>query len=220
MIAHPPTHLFVVTYGRSGSTLLMGYLNRLPGVCVRGENNNALHHLYSSVRAVEQARTLTGKLPPDAPTHPWFGIADVDPEAYRRRLCRSFTQEVLRPPADASVVGFKEIRYDPESVPDLDDFLGFLLTGFDDARVIFNLREIADTARSKWWSKSWGAKRVIRRTRERFERSIFAGDPRCLFVRYEAFVASPEPAEAVARFLDAPFDEAVWRETLAVRHSY
>ena len=36
----------MVTYGRSGSTLLMGLLNTLPGYLIRGENRDALHHLF------------------------------------------------------------------------------------------------------------------------------------------------------------------------------
>ncbi len=40
-------YLFIVTYGRSGSTLLQGILNSIPGYLIRGENRAALFHLYS-----------------------------------------------------------------------------------------------------------------------------------------------------------------------------
>ena len=42
--------VFIFTYGRSGSTLLMGLLNSLPHYCIRGENNNLLHRLYPVLR--------------------------------------------------------------------------------------------------------------------------------------------------------------------------
>ena len=39
-------YLFVLTYGRSGSTLLQGILNSIPGYLVRGENRQILFHLH------------------------------------------------------------------------------------------------------------------------------------------------------------------------------
>src|SRR5688572_1085508 len=38
---HQLGHLFIVTYGRSGSTLLQGVLNSIPGYLIRGENDGA-----------------------------------------------------------------------------------------------------------------------------------------------------------------------------------
>jgi hypothetical protein len=35
-------YVFVMTYGRSGSTLLMGLLNTIPGYLVRGENDDGM----------------------------------------------------------------------------------------------------------------------------------------------------------------------------------
>ena len=43
-----PRFLFVVTYGRSGSTLVQGLLNAMPGVLVRGENNLFVLPLFRS----------------------------------------------------------------------------------------------------------------------------------------------------------------------------
>ena len=45
--------VFVVTYGRSGSTLLQNVLNTIPGYCIRGENANTLAHLAKACHAVE-----------------------------------------------------------------------------------------------------------------------------------------------------------------------
>ena len=39
-------YVFVMTYGRSGSTLLMGLLNTIPGYLIRGENDDALRFLF------------------------------------------------------------------------------------------------------------------------------------------------------------------------------
>lgn len=42
----PLGYLFVVTYGRSGSTLVQGLLNSIPGYLIRGENRGVLYRLY------------------------------------------------------------------------------------------------------------------------------------------------------------------------------
>ena len=39
-------YVFVMTYGRSGSTLVQGLLNAIPGYLIRGENAAALNHLH------------------------------------------------------------------------------------------------------------------------------------------------------------------------------
>ena len=49
-------YIFIVTYGRSGSTLLQGILNSIPGYLVRGENRQALRHLYAFHTAAVQER--------------------------------------------------------------------------------------------------------------------------------------------------------------------
>ena len=48
-------YVFVVTYGRSGSTLVQGLLNAFPRVLVRGENDLYLLDLYRAL-----AGSLTG----------------------------------------------------------------------------------------------------------------------------------------------------------------
>ena len=51
-------YVFVMTYGRSGSTLLMGLLNTIPGYLVRGENDDALRYLYDFHRTcVERSQS-------------------------------------------------------------------------------------------------------------------------------------------------------------------
>jgi hypothetical protein len=44
------TYVFVVTYGRSGSTLTQGLLNTLPRTLVRGENNLYLLFMFRAER--------------------------------------------------------------------------------------------------------------------------------------------------------------------------
>ena len=68
--------VFVVTYGRSGSTLVQNMLNALPSACVRGENENLLAPLARAWNVVlhsEQGAKMrqTGTL--SVPSDPWYG---------------------------------------------------------------------------------------------------------------------------------------------------
>ena len=48
MILSDYSYIFIVTYAKSGSTLLQSLINAAPGVDIKGENTNALYHLYKS----------------------------------------------------------------------------------------------------------------------------------------------------------------------------
>src|SRR5687767_11745676 len=82
-------HIFIVTYGRSGSTLLNGVLNAIPGVCVRGENDNTLFRIYNALLAAEE----TVKRAAPVPTHPWYGPQFFDMAGYRHRLIDAFLED-------------------------------------------------------------------------------------------------------------------------------
>ncbi len=53
--------IFIVCYGRSGSTLLTRVINTIPGACIRGENANALMHLFRVYEAAHRMRYTQGK---------------------------------------------------------------------------------------------------------------------------------------------------------------
>ena len=44
-------YLFVITYGRSGSTVLLNLLNAIEGYTIRGENCGIVSHLARTVSA-------------------------------------------------------------------------------------------------------------------------------------------------------------------------
>lgn len=58
--------LLIVTYGRSGSTLLQSMLQTIPGAHIAGENYNALHPIFQSVRRAQ--RTKRTKVKPALPS--------------------------------------------------------------------------------------------------------------------------------------------------------
>ncbi|WP_411958366.1 sulfotransferase [Paracoccus homiensis] len=142
-------NLFIVTYGRSGSTLLQRLIQTIPGCTLRGENFNAIEGIWQSFNRVRKTRATWGKTPqPDL--SPWYGADEVRPLLYANAMIDAMIAHVLRPPQDARYFGFKEIRYIT-----LDDrfpeMLHFMRAHFKDAFFIFNTRDAEDVKKSAWW---------------------------------------------------------------------
>jgi hypothetical protein len=209
-------YLFVVTYGRSGSTLLMGVLNTIPGYLIRGENRDALHHLYLFDRTM---RTESGRGPKRKlrqPTHPFFGIAGYPKEKAVRQLRRLATDTVLRPQEDTRVTGFKEIRWYHQ---DLEEYVAWLREVFPGARFLVNTRNHADVLKSKWWAEGEDKSEHL----ADIERRILAvadslGDA-AYRVHYDDYVADPAVLRGLFAWLGEAYDEESVRATMAVRHS-
>ena len=141
--------LFIVTYGRSGSTLLQSVLQSIPGAHIRGENGGALEGLFHSASALRHAHRQHG-IEPHPADHPWHGMSDVRVNAFERRLAQAFVTDVLRPPQGARWIGFKEVRYIPIGNR-LPDFLNFCRRVFYNPFFVFNSRNAEDVAKSGWW---------------------------------------------------------------------
>lgn len=212
-------YVFVFTYGRSGSTLLMGLLNSLPGYCIRGENGNALYKLYEFDKRMRESLSEAGNLQnSQRPTHPWFGLHQVDLPALRTDLRDSFTRNVLTPEKGSRVAGFKEIRFSEAEVPDLEGYLDFVRQAFAPAKIIFNHRSMDKVAKSGWWGNMPKALEKLQFMEDRFN-AVPAGESVHHF-SYDALVADPAYARGLFEWLGERFDEAKVRDLLAVRHSY
>lgn len=144
------SYLFVLSYGRSGSTLLQGALNNSPKILCSGENGNYLRHLYEAEKTLLKARD-TANLPAylDRPTQPFFGITNNPPanhpEIYRdlvRSLCLASCPKNKSP----DFIGFKEIRY--PWVEDLEDYLTWIDRIFLSPKFVLVTRELEDVINS------------------------------------------------------------------------
>ncbi len=143
-------YVFIVTYARSGSTLLQSLLNSCKGVQVRGENNNTLLHLHRAITSVEGTRKVGRHPQTKAPDEPWFGASEVKPVAFETALLARFVRNVLAPDQDTVVTGFKEIRYNRSfiSKAQFAPYMDFLLAKFPHAKLVFNSRRAEDVAKS------------------------------------------------------------------------
>lgn len=210
-------YLFVITYGRSGSTLLMGVLNSIPGYLIRGENRDVLRHLFAfhSAAATERARFGPGRAALE-PVHPFFGMDGFDPDLSLRQVRRLALSTILRPEPDTRVTGFKEIRW---FGPDLIDYVEFLRDTFPGARFVINTRDHDDVAKSKWWAERDDAHDELARIEEGFDRLEENLGDACLRMHYDDYVADHGQFERMFAWLGEPLDRARLDEVLAVRHS-
>lgn len=172
-LSSPQGFVFIVTYGRSGSTLLQSILNSIPGHQIRGENYNALFHIYQTWKSLYQARWIRGGLEPaeseqrwralslrprlesqdpTTPNKPWYGIEKVSPDDVARQLVDVFISSVLQPSDGVQISGFKEIRF-CEAGEDFEPYLDFIYDFFPNCRFVFNTRSHAAVVKSRWWAE-------------------------------------------------------------------
>lgn len=209
-------YLFVVTYGRSGSTLLMGVLNSIPGYLLRGENWDALHHLFLFHRTLADARTRWDRDRLRQRTHPFYGAGDFPEARSLERIRELVVDTVLRPREDTRVTGFKEIRWYRD---DVEEYVAWLREAFPGARFVVNTRDHDEVRRSGWWAKHpENAEALPRLERVALGLAAALGDA-AYHVHYNDYVDDPGSLRGLFQWLGEPFDEAAVREVLATRHS-
>jgi hypothetical protein len=208
-------YLFVVTYGRSGSTLLQGILTSIPGYLIRGENGGAFYQLFqlhSGLAAMREKHGHTAYV-----RNAWYGIGAYADDVAYAALRQFALTTLMRPEADTRVIGFKEIRW-PED--DLSEYIAFLRRVFPGARFIVNTRDLEQVSQSKWWAKDPESAEILAATEQRMLALADELGDAAFRVHYNDYVDSPERLKPLFDWLGAPWDEQAVRDTMAVKHSY
>jgi Sulfotransferase family len=208
--------VFVVTYGRSGSTLLQGILSSIPGYLIRGENGGVAYHLYK-FHAGATRRSTSTRSRWRRPHSPWYGIGGYRQELALREMRRLLLTTLIRPKRDSRVVGFKEIRWLQE---DLHDYVDFLRAVFPGARFVVNTRNLDDVVVSKWWARTENARETIAAAEERMLALRERLGEDAFHIHYDDYVHSPGKLRGLFEWLGEEFDEAHVSEVMAQRHSY
>ncbi|SIQ90864.1 Sulfotransferase family protein [Paracoccus thiocyanatus] len=224
-------YVFVVTYGRSGSTLTQSLLNSIPGYCIRGENGNLLYQLARAVSvtktwdnyvwrrtdrdkpAEEQRVFLKGIL--GTPGDPWYGAENVDPLHFSRSLANVFVRDVLAPPKGTRVCGFKEIRFH-EDKAFFPSYLDIIKSSFPKARFIFQTRDPEDVSKSSWWGsrKKSDVLEMIRNAEMLFQSFSEQNPDSCMTVNYERYAEGSGYVSELFDFLGESVDEAAVSKVL------
>lgn len=213
--------IFIVTYGRSGSTLLQGLLNAIPGMLVRGENQNFCHGLYLAWQSLAETHAQQNHEAALSPTSPWYGAPLLDPDAFLADVYPLVRKQLLADvdPSTVQCLGFKEIRY-PE-VEDIPAYLDFLSALFPQAGFVFLTRDLDSVVKSGWWKtyKPEEARSKLREV-EKSVREWAQGRTDLFHIDYAALAGHTARIPELFEFLGAPYDRAKVEAVLATKHSY
>ena len=202
-------YIFVITYARSGSTLLQSLINSAPGVLIRGENGNAAYHMHRMHKALHDTRKRGHNPRTQAPDNPWFGAGEIKPRRMAARLLNGFVSDVLAPDEGITVTGFKEVRHSPAFMNEeqFQDYMDYLLENFPGARILCNSRDGEKVSQSGFL-KARNAENIQRNVRvsDGWFKTLCARSDRCLHMQHEETVANPDRLREMFGFLDLPYD--------------
>lgn len=239
--------ILIITYGRSGSTLLQGMLNSIPGVLIRGENQNFCFHLFKAYQAILKAKKQKGS----TPNSPFFGAEEMDDQLFLARS-QDMVRELLigdhlwkeqeKSPLllwikklkgllfteknkQINCYGYKEIRY-LGVLDELDDFLSFLSMIFPNLCFVLNTRNKDDVIKSAMHVKFFSNNdpENIQQMLEKAESAFFAFQAKhpenTFHITYEDVVGKTDKLRGLFSFLGASYDEEKLEKILDIRHSY
>jgi hypothetical protein len=215
----PPGYLFIVSYGRSGSTLLQGVLNSIPGYLIRGENRGSMYRLHQFHSALENARAEFAQTASLTAADSWFGIDEYATATAISRMRALVLDALLRPGPDTRVVGFKEIRWWQRDWP---AYLAFLRELFPGARFVLNTRDHAAVVKSQWWGKR--PEHEVHAELATYEMQLTSMAERlgrnAYRVHYDDYIADPGTLAGLFEWLGEPLDRRAVDAVLKVRHSF
>ncbi len=220
--------ILIVTYGRSGSTLLQGVINSIEGCLIRGENNNFCFPLFKAYQAILKAKEKAANVAADYPAtvvnHPWYGAPLLDENLFLMR-CQQLVKDLLL--ADQShsstlkCYGFKERYTYPEILDEFEDYLKFLSNIFPNVGFIFNTRNLNIVLESGWWRERdpEQSKQILLRTESRFNQYSIKYK-NTFYIRYEDVVNKTQNLKSMFNFLGAIYCDSDIDCVLSQKHSY
>lgn len=164
----------------------MKILNSVQGFNIRGENHNALFHLYQCIAALAKAKKQPGAKAGNS-GNPWYGAPKISVGKFRDATLNEFVQNVLRPAPENTVLGFKEIRHKVSDINDAEfiGYVDFILKYFPHSKIVFLTRNSEETSASAWFKKLPKAQVIadIEATNERFS-GICQKHDSCFLIDY------------------------------------
>jgi len=219
------SNIFVVTYGRTGSTLLMGILNSYEGIRVKGENLNFIKGLFWSYKQLSELKKTYGN--GQDVTAPFYGAETTNIDQYLS-ASRQLIKEQLLSKLDENIKcwGFKEIRYTPVALNfdgqyDLAGYLDFLKLLFPEACFIFLTRDHYEVSKSAFWRevKEENVCFILGKIEERFKKwSVGRGDT--FEIDYQEMVNKTVRLEEMHEFLGVNYSESHVKVVMETNYSY
>lgn len=225
----PPRYVFVLTYGRSGSTLVQGLLNTLPGALVRGENDFFVLPLFRSWQTLRQVRNKQHQAAAQKGLQSaFYGLDETDPDAYAVQAGELVSRQLYGAvdPATVDVLGFKEVhwhRVRPKETGALFDFFDLAFPG---VRYVVHRRDHSAVSTSGFWRRREPdeVEQALRRVEEIQAELVEQRPDQVLETQYERFTSDDRTtADAelrrLAEFAGGSCDDALLarlRETMSV----
>lgn len=215
--------ILIITYGRSGSTLLQGLLNSIDCCLIRGENSNFCYYLFKAYQSIGLAQSQNG----ETPQSPWFGSQFFNDRLFISQ-CKLIVYKFLLGDhyldnEKINCYGFKEIRYSSNHISnDFENYLKFLSKLFPNVAFIFNTRDLNDVADSGWW-KIQQKEEVIQHIKEleiTFYSYMTKFPDNTFHITYEDIILKSEKLKELYRFLGAAYEEGKVNDILSKPHSY
>lgn len=229
-MTQPPTprFVFVVTYGRSGSTLTQGMLNTLPRTLVRGENNLYLLPMFRAYASLETFKDKFGGPGAAKASSAFYGLREVDLAAFAASVRQLVQQQLLGDvaPSDVDRLGFKEVLWHRIKPEEWSDFFGFMDLAFDEPRYVLNRRDVAMTSTSGFWQKKEPgvAEQQINRVRRLQDFLRESRTDRCVDTQFEAMTSDDQAVAAeelrrLAEFVTGSCDDDLLAALFATRET-
>lgn len=229
-MTQPPTHrfVFVVTYGRSGSTLTQGMLNTLPRTLVRGENNLYLLPIFRAYASLETFKDKFGGPGAAKASSAFYGLREVDLDAFAASVRQLVQQQLLGDVAPSNVdrLGFKEVLWHRIKPEEWSDFFGFMDLAFDDPLYVLNRRDVEMTSTSGFWQKKEPgvAEQQINRVRRLQDYLRDSRADRCVDTQFEAMTSDDQAVAAeqlrrLAEFVTGSCDDDLLAALFATRET-
>jgi hypothetical protein len=229
-VTQPPTprFVFVVTYGRSGSTLTQGMLNTLPRTLVRGENNLYLLPIFRAYNGLETFKNKFGGPGAAKASSAFYGLREVDLDAFAASVRQLVQQQLLGDLAVSNVdrLGFKEVLWHRIKPKEWSDFFGFMDLAFDEPLYVLNRRDVAMTSTSGFWQKKEPgvAEQQISRVRRLQDFLRDSRADRCVDTQFEAMTSDDQAVAAeqlrrLAEFVTGSCDDDLLAALFATRET-
>ena len=222
-------YVFVVTYGRSGSTLVQGILNAMPRTLVRGENGLYVQHLFRAWQAADGIREKRKGRSATRSSNAFFGINALTRGRFVRNAQRLVVGGILgkKDEKDFDRIGFKEVLWHQIDPDETEPFFAWLDEVCPGAKYVLNTRDVEQVVTSGFWQRQEAdaAMAAIRRVTEIQDHLRATRADRVHETRYEVITgeraASDAALRGLAEFVVGSCDDALLetlRGTLEIGH--
>lgn len=225
-------NILVITYGRSGSTLLQGLLNVIDGCVIRGENHDFCYGLFRAWQSLcsthqkgqADLQLKQERYRPTSTTSPWFGAHLWNKEHFLQDAHHLLMHQLYPDCATLpTCTGFKEIRYHQSLLSDEERcaYLDFLAQLLPQTAFIVLTRDLQQLSQSAWWKDQSQASVVA--TLQPFEATLkqhFAERQDVFWLTYQDMVERTPRLPALFEFLGAEWQTDKIAAVLSKPHSY